>query len=119
MDLRHYDSNGLELSSVLLFEVGLISIVIKIQATARFYVENIDPLSQYTVRCYLTFLVLYILYFLVDWVYFISTLSQLISPRCLSWLVDKTVYHLSPCPPMRHGHHFIVVLMLFCPFDYL
>ena len=29
MDLRHYDSNGLELSSVLLFEVGLISIVIK------------------------------------------------------------------------------------------
>jgi len=29
MDLRHYDSNGLELSLVLLFEVGLISIVIK------------------------------------------------------------------------------------------
>ena len=29
MDLRHYDSNGLELSSVLLFEEGLISIVIK------------------------------------------------------------------------------------------
>ena len=29
MHLMHYDSNGLELSAVLLFEVGLISIVIK------------------------------------------------------------------------------------------
>ena len=29
MDLRHYDSNGLELSSIPLFKVGLIAIVIK------------------------------------------------------------------------------------------
>ena len=119
MDLRHYNSNGLELSSILLFEVGLINIVIR-------NVNCSGNTNQLQMHCFLLISVLFYensmiycnimckkRYFQaliftfhlqrhINWVIFVPTMEKFekVRPQSRAYMVIEYSLHIFTPPPL-------------------